>query len=65
MVKRALEVHKKQLIRISNSPNQFDSISVLTNYESEFPVELMQNVNDESILLLNEGNPSIGMVQKN
>lgn len=63
MVKRALDSHKKQLIRISNSENQFDSIPVLTNYEPEFPVEIMQNVNDETILLLNEGNPNIGMVK--
>lgn len=62
MVKRALENHKKQLVRISNSEYQFTSLSVLTNYMPDFPADALQVSNEETVQLLNEGNANIGMV---
>ena len=62
MVKRAFDNHKNQLVRISNSDYQFTSLSVLTNYVPDFPADAAQGTNEEAIVLLNEGNASIGMV---
>lgn len=62
IVKRALDSHKKQLLRISNPDFQFSNTSVLTNYLPEYPTDLMQNSNDEAVTLLNEGNAELGMV---
>lgn len=62
IVKRALDAHKKQLLRISNSDFQLSNLTVLTNYLPEFPTDILTSTNEEAITLLNEGNANIGMV---
>lgn len=62
LVKRGLELYKKQVARISDPSLQMSEANILTNYLNEFPAEIESKLREESIRGLNEGNPSIGMV---
>lgn len=63
LVRRGLEVYKKQVARISSVDLHMSAGNILTNYANEFPAEIESKLRDESIRGLNEGNPNIGMVK--
>lgn len=62
LVRRGLEVYKRQAARIADVSMHMSDANILTNYMNEFPTEVEPKLREESIRGLNEGNPSIGMV---
>ena len=59
MVKRSLDLFKRQ---DPESQNEQGGSIILTNYNPQYPQDVADYPNKDSILLLGEGNPDIGMV---
>ena len=58
MIKRSLDQFKKSDSKFQQSSTTI----VLTNYKAQYPQDIVQYQSRESLNILNEGNPEIGMV---